>query len=98
MQSTSCEMPGWIKHRLESRFLGEISVTSDKQSSKIFHFTNGKLSLFSTENALISPSFLKYGFSEYIIHGCQLEKKILPLKNMPISFGCYVANEESTVV
>ena len=25
MQSTSCEMPGWIKHKLESRLLGEIS-------------------------------------------------------------------------
>ena len=24
MQSTSCEMPGWMKHKLESRFLGEI--------------------------------------------------------------------------
>ena len=29
MQSTSCEMPGWIKHKLESRLLGEISITSD---------------------------------------------------------------------
>ena len=31
IQSTSCEMPGWMKHKLESRFLGEISVTSDMQ-------------------------------------------------------------------
>ena len=31
MQSTSCEMPGWIKHRLESILLGEISITSDIQ-------------------------------------------------------------------
>ena len=23
MQSTSCEMPHWMKHKLESRFLGE---------------------------------------------------------------------------
>ena len=30
MQSISCEMPGWIKHRLESR-LGEMSITSDMQ-------------------------------------------------------------------
>ena len=30
MQSTSCEMPGWMKHKLESR-LGEISITSDTQ-------------------------------------------------------------------
>ena len=31
MQSTSCEMLGWIKHKLESRFPGEISITSDMQ-------------------------------------------------------------------
>ena len=31
MQSTSCEMPGWMKHKLESRWLGEISITSDIQ-------------------------------------------------------------------
>ena len=31
MQSTSCEMPGWIKHKMESRLLREISVTSDRQ-------------------------------------------------------------------
>ena len=29
MQSTSCEMPSWMKHKLESRLPGEISVTSD---------------------------------------------------------------------
>ena len=28
MQSTSCEMPGWMKHKLESRFQGEISIIS----------------------------------------------------------------------
>ena len=31
MQSTSCEMPGWMKHKLKSRLPGEISVTSDMQ-------------------------------------------------------------------
>ena len=31
MQSTSREMPGWIKHKLDSRLLGEISVTWDMQ-------------------------------------------------------------------
>ena len=30
MQSTSCEMLGWMKHKLESRLLGEI-LTSDTQ-------------------------------------------------------------------
>ena len=31
MQSTSCEMPNWMKQKLESRLLGEISITSDMQ-------------------------------------------------------------------
>ena len=31
MQNTSCEMPGWMKHKPESRLLGEISTTSDMQ-------------------------------------------------------------------
>ena len=30
MQSTSCEMPGWMKHKLESRLLEKISIVSDK--------------------------------------------------------------------
>ena len=28
MQSTSCEMPDWMNHNLESRLPGEISITS----------------------------------------------------------------------
>ena len=31
MQSTSCKRPGWMKHKLESSVLGEISITSDMQ-------------------------------------------------------------------
>ena len=31
MQSTSCEMLGWMKHKLESRLQGELSITSDMQ-------------------------------------------------------------------
>ena len=31
MQSTSCEVPGWMKHKLESRLSGEISIASDMQ-------------------------------------------------------------------
>ena len=31
MQSESCEMPGWMTHKLESRLPGEISTTSDMQ-------------------------------------------------------------------
>ena len=31
MQNTSCEISDWMKHKLESRLLGEISITSDTQ-------------------------------------------------------------------
>ena len=31
MLSTSHEMPGWMKHKLESRLPREISMTSDRQ-------------------------------------------------------------------
>ena len=35
MLSTSCEMPNWINHKLESRLLVEISITSDMQKSPV---------------------------------------------------------------
>ena len=31
MQSMSCEISGWMKHKLESRLPGQISITSDMQ-------------------------------------------------------------------
>jgi len=31
LQGISCKMPGWMNHKLESRLLGEISITSDMQ-------------------------------------------------------------------
>ena len=31
MQSTSCEMPVWMKHKLDSRLPGKILITSDMQ-------------------------------------------------------------------
>ena len=34
-QSTSYEMPGWMKHKLESRLLGEISITSDMEMTPL---------------------------------------------------------------
>ena len=36
MQSTSCETPGWMKHKLESRSLEEILITSDIQMTPPF--------------------------------------------------------------
>ena len=31
MQSISCKMPGWMKHKLESRLPEEVSINSDIQ-------------------------------------------------------------------
>ena len=31
MQNTPCKMPGWMKHKLESKLQGEKSITSDMQ-------------------------------------------------------------------
>ena len=31
MHSTSCKVPGWMNHKLESSLLGEISITSNMQ-------------------------------------------------------------------
>ena len=36
MQSTSCKMLGWMKHKLESRLLGEISITPDMQMTPLY--------------------------------------------------------------
>ena len=36
MQSTSCKMLGWMKHKLESRLLGEILITLDMQMASSF--------------------------------------------------------------
>ena len=36
MQSTSCKIPGWMKHKLESRLPEEISVTSDNADTTTF--------------------------------------------------------------
>ena len=35
MQSTSCEMPDWMKLKLESRLLGEMLITSDTQMTPL---------------------------------------------------------------
>ena len=35
MQSTLYKMPGWMKHKLESRLLGEISITLDADDNTL---------------------------------------------------------------
>ena len=36
MQSTSCQMLGWMKHKLESRLQREISITLDNKNDTTF--------------------------------------------------------------
>ena len=50
MQSTSCEMPVWVKHKLESGLPGEISITSDMQmTAPLWQKTNTKEPLDESE-------------------------------------------------
>ena len=35
MQRTSCKMPGWMNHKLESSLPEEISITSDMQMTTL---------------------------------------------------------------
>ena len=49
LQSTSCKMLGWKKHKLESRLPGEISITSDMQMTE----AGQRLIEFCQENALV---------------------------------------------
>ena len=45
MQSTSCEILGWMKHELESRLSREISITSDTQMTPPFPIWNQSIVL-----------------------------------------------------
>jgi len=42
-QGTSCELPGWMKYKLDSRFQGEISITSDMQMTTLMAETAEEL-------------------------------------------------------
>ena len=59
MQSTSCEMPNWMKHKLESWMQGEISVTSDMQMTPPFWGSPGssdrKASAYNTRDPGLIP-------------------------------------------
>ena len=64
MQSTSWEMLDWRKHKLESRFPGEISITSDMQQGTF----NGLFCLFSSfihsANICWVPCAIQYSNSD----------------------------------
>ena len=46
MQSTSYKMPGWMKHTLESRLQGEISITSDADDTNLMEESEEELKSF----------------------------------------------------
>ena len=71
MQSTSCEMPGWMKCKLESRLLGEISITSDTQMITTFMAESEEelKSLLMKVKEETEKSWLKAQHSENEDHG-----------------------------
>ena len=46
VQSTPCKMLGWMKHKLESRLPGEISITSDMQIAQTMEENEEELKSF----------------------------------------------------
>ena len=59
MKSTSWKMPGWMKHKLESRLLGEISITSDTQMTPPLWQWTGTNSLLMKVNEESEKAGLK---------------------------------------
>ena len=58
MQSTSCKMPSWMKHKLESRLPREISITSDMQMTpplwqKTKIMASGSISLWQIDGGKV---------------------------------------------
>ena len=43
MQSTSCEMLGWVEHKLESRLPEEMLITSDEDDTTLMAKSEGEL-------------------------------------------------------
>ena len=60
-QSISCEIPGWMKHKLESRLLGEISIALDIQMAESKEeFKNLQMKVKEeTEKMGLKPKFQK---------------------------------------
>ena len=84
MQSTSCEMLGWMKHQLESRLPGEISITSDMQMiPPLWQKAKRTKESFDESERQEWKSWLKTQHSEKIrswhpvpsLHGKQMEKQ-----------------------
>ena len=62
MQSTSCKMPGWMKHRLESRLKGEILITSDADNTTLMAESKEELKSLLTK---VKEESGKVGLKQY---------------------------------
>ena len=70
MQSTSCKMLGWMKHRLESSFQGEISITLDMQmTSPLWQKAKKEIKSLLMKVKEESESWLKTQHSKNKDHG-----------------------------
>ena len=67
MQSTSYEMPGWIKHKLESRFPGATTITSDIQIGKESEVDQGCLTLCDPMDCSLPGSSIQGIFQARIL-------------------------------
>ncbi|CAI9177475.1 unnamed protein product [Rangifer tarandus platyrhynchus] len=67
MQNTSCERLGWMKHKLESRLPGEISITSGMQDGWVMVESSDK-SLQSMGSQRVRVAFISFfpEFKDYI--------------------------------
>ena len=76
MQSTSFEILGWMKHKLETRLLGEISITSDMQMTPpLWQKVRGTKKPLDESERGEWKSWLKSQHSENEDHGMPLHGK-----------------------
>ena len=99
MQSTSWEMLGWKKHKLESRLPGEISITSDMQMIPKWRGTKKPLDEIEREEwkswlkAQHSPS--QASATNFQMFKLVLEKAEEPEIRLPTSAGSWEKQESS---
>ena len=104
MQSASCEMPSWMKLKLESRLLGEISITSVRQI-QLSSVTQSCLTLCNPMNHSMPglpvhhqlPSSFKLMPINSVISSCHLILSRPLLFLSPIAPSIRIFSNESTL-
>ena len=72
MQSISCQMPGWMKHKLESRLLGEINNLRYAEDTTLMAESEEELkSLLMKVKEESGKTWLKIQHSKNLEHGIQ---------------------------